>query len=147
MKQRASLALLPFVFPIAAVVPATSVHLNVDWPVLLTLMPLCCYMCGALGLTFGTRFDPRTVPLLFGIIVIPITFLGCVYYPWQSLEPIRWLQVLVLANPLVYMSEGFRAALTNSSHMSLWVVYPVLLGWSVLFTWLGIAGFKRRVVS
>jgi len=22
-------------------------------------------MCGALGLTFGTRFDPRTVPLLF----------------------------------------------------------------------------------
>src|SRR5262249_48301620 len=70
------------VFPIAAVVPATSVHLDVDWPVLLTLMPLCCYMCGALGLTFGTRFDPRTVPLLFGIIVIPITFLGCVYYPW-----------------------------------------------------------------
>jgi ABC-2 type transport system permease protein len=135
------------VFPIAAVVPATSVHLEVDWPVLLTLMPLCCYMCGALGLTFGTRFEPRTVPLLFGIIVIPLTFLGCVYYPWQSLEPIRWLQILVLANPLVYMSEGFRAALTNSSHMSLWVVYPVLLGWSALFTWLGIAGFKRRVVS
>ena len=106
-----------------------------------------CYMCGALGLTFGTLFDPRTVPLLFGIIVIPITFLGCIYYPWQSLEPIRWLQILVLANPLVYMSEGFRAALTDSPHMSLWVVYPVLVGFSVLFTWQGINGFKRRVVS
>ena len=135
------------VFPIAAVVPATPVHLDIDWPVLLTLTPLTCYMCGALGLFFGTRFDPRTVPLLFGIIVIPITFLGCIYYPWQSLEAIRWLQILVLANPLVYMCEGFRAALTNSPHMSLWVVYPVIVAFSALFTWQGIKGFTRRVVS
>ena len=134
-------------FPIAAVVPATPVSLDINWPVLLTLAPLACYMCGALGLTFGTRFDPRTVPLLFGIIVIPLTFLGCVYYSWSSLEAIRWLQVLVLANPLVYMCEGFRAALTTSPHMSLWAVYGALLGFSALFTWLGINGFKRRVLS
>ena len=88
-------------------------HLDINWWVLLTLAPLACYMCGALGLTFGTRFDPRTVPLLFGIIVIPLTFLGCVYYSWSSLEAIRWLQILVLANPLVYMCEGFRAALDD----------------------------------
>ena len=135
------------VFPIAAVVPATAVHLHINWLVLITLVPLACYTCGALGLTFGTRFDPRTVPLLFGIIVIPITFLGCIYYPWQSLESIRWLQILVLFNPLVYMCEGFRAALTNSPHMSLWVIYPVMLAFSALFTWQGIKGFTRRVVS
>ena len=64
------------VFPIAAIVPATPVHLDINWPVLLTLAPLACYMCGALGLTFGTRFDPRTVPMLFGIVVLPLTFLG-----------------------------------------------------------------------
>lgn len=143
----ASLLSALLVFPIAAVVPATPVHLQVDWPVLLTLTPLSCYMCGALGLFFGTRFDPRTVPLLFGIIVIPITFLGAIYYPWQALEPIRWLQILVLANPLVYMCEGFRAALTDTPHMSLWVVYPVLIAFSALFTWQGIKGFTRRVVS
>ena len=135
------------VFPIAAIVPATPIHLDVNWLELLTIVPIGCYMCGALGLTFGTRFDPRTVPLLFGIIVIPITFLGAIYYPWQSLEPIRWLQILVLANPLVYMCEGFRAALTTSSHMSLWAVYGALLAFSALFTWLGITGFKRRVLS
>jgi len=135
------------VFPIAAIVPATPVSLDINWWVLLTLAPLACYMCGALGLTFGTRFDPRTVPLLFGIVVIPLTFLGCVYYSWSSLEAIRWLQILVLANPLVYMCEGFRAALTTSSHMSLWAVYGALIGFSVLFTWLGITGFKRRVLS
>jgi ABC-2 type transport system permease protein len=136
-----------YVFPIAAVVPATPVHLDINWLVLLTLIPLACYTCGALGLTFGTRFDPRTVPLLFGIIVIPITFLGCIYYSWSSLSTIKWLQIIVLVNPLVYISEGFRAALTNSPHMSLWAVYGALIGFAALFTWLGINGFKRRVLS
>jgi ABC-2 type transport system permease protein len=135
------------VFPIAAIVPATPVSLDINWLVLITLIPLACYMCGALGLTFGTRFEPRTVPLLFGIIVIPLTFLGCVYYSWSSLAPIRWLQVLVLLNPLVYMCEGFRAALTTAPHMSLWAVYGALIGFSALFTWLGINGFKKRVLS
>jgi len=31
--------------------------------------------------------------------------------------------------------------------MSLWVIYPVLVAFSVLFTWLGIRNFKRRVLS
>jgi ABC-2 type transport system permease protein len=135
------------VFPIAAIVPATPVHLDISWPVLLTLTPLACYMCGALGLTFGTRFDPRTVPMLFGIVVLPLTFLGAIYYSWESLAAIKWLQILVLVNPLVYMCEGFRAALTTSEHMSLWAVYPVMIAFSALFTWLGIAGFKKRVLS
>jgi ABC-2 type transport system permease protein len=135
------------VFPIAAIVPATPVNLDINWPELLTIVPLGCYMCGALGLTFGTRFEPRTVPMLFGIFVIPITFLGAVYYSWSTLEPVRWLQIVVLANPLVYMCEGLRAALTTSPHMSLWVVYPAMLGFSALFTWLGINGFKKRVLT
>jgi ABC-2 type transport system permease protein len=57
------------------------------------------------------------------------------------------LQIIVLVNPLVYISEGFRAALTNSPHMSLWAVYGALIGFAALFTWLGINGFKRRVLS
>ena len=63
-------------------------------------------------------FDPRTVPLLFGIIILPLTFLGGTYYPWTTLSPVtvcgvHWLQILVLVNPLVYINEGFRAALTT----------------------------------
>jgi ABC-2 type transport system permease protein len=140
------------VFPIAAVVPATSVSLDIHWLELLTLAPLAAVASAALGLFFGTRFEPRNVPMLFGVIVLPITFLGCVYYPWKALEPITvgsfsWLQVLCLVNPLVYMSEGFRAALTPAAHMSLWAVYPALIGFTALLTWQGIVGFKRRVLS
>jgi ABC-2 type transport system permease protein len=135
------------VFPIATVVPATPVHLDISWPILLTLIPLACIMSGALGLLFGTAFQPRTVPMLFGVILIPITFLGCTYYSWLALEPIRWLQVFTLVNPLVYLSEGFRAALTPVPHMSLLAVYPVVIGFVVVFTWLGIRGFTKRVIA
>jgi ABC-2 type transport system permease protein len=140
------------VFPIAAVVPAEDVHLQIDWPVLLTLAPLAAICCSSLGLFFGTKFDPRSVPLLFGIIVIPITFLGCTYYAWTSLAPIQiggfsWLKSVVLVNPLVYVSEGFRAAVTTTPHMALVAVYVALLGFTALFLWQGIVGFKRRVLS
>ena len=43
-------------------------------------------------------------------IVLPLTMLGCIYYPWKALAAVPWLQKLVLINPLVYMCEGFRAA-------------------------------------
>ena len=79
--------------------------------------------------------------------MLPLTFLGAIYYSWAALEPIRWLQIAVLVNPLVYMSEGFRAALTPADHMSLWAIYGALTAFTVAFTYLGIAGFKRRVLS
>jgi ABC-2 type transport system permease protein len=140
------------VFPIAAVVPANDVDLDVNWPVLLTLAPLACITSSALGLTFGTRFQPRTVPMMFGVVVIPLTFLGCVYYSWTALGPIKiwgfsWLKWLVLVNPLVYMSEGFRGAFTTADHMSLAAVYLALAGFAALFLYLGINGFKKRVLS
>ena len=85
---------------------------------LVTLMPLACVACSALGLTFGTIFDPRNVPLMFGIIILPLTFLGGTYYAWTTLAPVdaggrALAAVLVLVNPLVYINEGSRAALTT----------------------------------
>jgi ABC-2 type transport system permease protein len=142
------------VFPIAAVVHARQVHvhLSVHWPILLTLLPLSCITCSALGLTFGTRFDPRQVPALFGIVILPLTFLGGTYYSWTALGPVQvfgfsWLQALVSLNPLIYVTEGMRASLTTAPHMHLYVIYPVLIGFAALFLWLGIKGFIRRVVT
>lgn len=142
------------VFPIAAFVHVRQIHIHlaVHWPILITMLPLACIMCATLGLTFGTRFDPRQVPILFGIIVLPMTFLGGTYYAWTRLAPVKvgswsWLQTLVLANPLIYVTEGFRAALTKSTHMHLYVIYPVLLGFCCLFLWTGIKGFRQRVLS
>jgi ABC-2 type transport system permease protein len=77
-----------------------------------------------------------------------MTFLGAIYYPWSTLTPIPWLKYFVLVNPLVYMSEGFRVALTSGiPHMPIAAVYGALLGFAGGMTWLGIAGFRRRVLA
>ena len=136
------------VFPLAIVVPATPVHLHVHWLVLLTVLPLAALLGAALGLAIGTRAEPRQVPLVFSVIVIPITFLGASYYPWARLSPIAWLKWLVLINPLVYMSEAFRAALTPGfPHMPLVAIYAGLIGFSLVLGKLGTDGFRTRVLA
>lgn len=92
------------------------------------------------------------MPALFGIVILPITFLGGTYYSWTALGAgkvfgFSWLQALVSLNPLIYVTEGMRAALTTAPHMHLYVIYPVLVGFAALFLWLGIKGFIQRVVS
>lgn len=136
------------VFPVAAFVPATPVYLSVNWPVLLTVTPLACTASAALGLVVGTRFEPRSVPMLTSFFALPLAFFGAIFYPWDALTPIPWLKVLVLVNPLVYMSEGFRAALTvGVPHMPLVAIYAVLLASTVILTVAGARGFRARVLS
>jgi ABC-2 type transport system permease protein len=136
------------VFPLALVVPATPVHLNVRPVELFTLLPLASLTGASLGLVIGTRVQPRQVPLIFGIVVIPVTFLGATYYPWASLTPIPWLKVLVLLNPLVYMSEAMRVSLTPQfPHMAVWAIYGGLILFTALLGGLGIQGFIKRVLS
>ena len=142
------------VFPIAAVVHAQGAepNLSVHWALLLTLIPLTSIMTSGLGLVLGTRISPRNIGLMFGFIVLPLTFLGGTYYPWTTLGAIKvggfpWLQALVCVNPLIYVTEGFRAALTTAPHMPLYVIYPMLGAFCALFLWAGCQGFRRRVIS
>jgi ABC-2 type transport system permease protein len=142
------------VFPIAAVVHASGVHahLTVHWAVVLTLIPLACITMTSLGLLLGTAFEPRNIGLMFGFVVLPLTFLGGTYYQWTRLAPVQvggvhWLQIIVLVNPLIYVNEGMRAGLTHASHMHLYIVYPVLIGFCATFLTLGLRKFRGRVLS
>jgi len=137
------------VYPLAYYVPATHPTTHVaSWPFLILVVALASLTAGALGLTIGTSVKPQQIGLIFGVVVIPITFLGCVYYPWAALTHIRWLQVGVLINPIVYMSEGLRAALTPTlPHMNPYLILTMLLASLCLLTWLGIKGFLRRVIG
>jgi ABC-2 type transport system permease protein len=142
------------VFPIAAIIHAKGVeaHLTVHWAVVLTLIPLACVTMTSLGLLLGTVFEARNLGLMFGFVVLPLTFLGGTYYQWTKLAPVQfhgvhWLQILVLVNPLIYVTEGMRAGLTHASHMHLYVVYPVLIGFCATFLTLGLRKFSSRVLS
>lgn len=137
------------VYPMAYYVPTThpTAHVS-NWLFLIVVVVLSSLTSGALGLTIGTSVEPKQIGLIFGVVVVPITFLGCVYYPWVALGHIRWLQIGVLVNPIVYMSEGLRAALTPSlPHMNPWFILGMLTASLCLLTWLGIRGFLRRVIG
>ncbi len=142
------------VLPIASVVHAAGVHAHLDlhWWVILTLVPLSCVAMAGLGLVLGTSFEPRNIGLMFGFIILPITFLGGTYYGWTRLAPVKigafhWLQTLALANPLIYVNEGMRAAFTAYPHMHLYVIYPVVIGFAAGFLFLGLRNFRRRVLA
>jgi ABC-2 type transport system permease protein len=137
------------VLPMVLLIPASPVELTVtSWPLLVAVAVLSSLLSGALGLALGTYVNPRQIGLMFSLVVLPLTFLGAVYYPWSSLEAVRWLQIGVLANPLVYVSEGLRAALTPTVD----TMPPVaFLGALTLATaallWVGMRGFVRRTVG
>ena len=142
------------VLPIASVVhaPGVQAHLSLHWWVIVTFVPLACVAMAGLGLVLGTSFEPRNIGLMFGFIILPITFLGGTYYSWTKLAPVtvggwHWLQTIVLINPLIYVNEGMRAAFTDVPHMHLYVIYPVVVGFGAAFTALGLRNFRRRVLS
>jgi ABC-type multidrug transport system permease subunit len=139
------------VFPIVLVVhaPGQAPHVNVtNWALLLVMLVFGATMTASLGLLLGTVMDPRKMQMLFAVILLPLTMLGCVYYPWSALHSIRWLQIATLINPMVYMAEGLRAVLTPSlGHMPLWAVFLALIGGTLLFGYLGARTFRNRVVN
>ena len=93
------------VIPMAYYVPAKPVVAHVaSWFLLGLVLLLASLLAGSLGLVIGSTVNPKQIGLVFSIIVVPITFLGCVYYPWAWLDKIPWVKYGVLFNPIVYMS-------------------------------------------
>jgi ABC-2 type transport system permease protein len=138
------------VFPIVLLVHAKgeepSVH--IANPLLfVVVLVLASFLGASFGLLVGTSVAPQQVSLVFSIIVLPLTLLGCIYYPWARLDAIPWLKWAVLVNPLVYMSEGMRAALTpGQPHMDVWVILLAMAGATALLLAQSLRKFRQRVV-
>jgi ABC-2 type transport system permease protein len=85
---------------------------------------------------------------MFSVILAPMIFFGCAYYPWAGLHVVPALQIAVLVNPLVYVAEGLRATLTPVlPHMSAWVSCFALLAVTLLLWWAGLRSFRKRALS
>lgn len=137
------------VWPLLYFVPAAEVEIHIEsWPLLFAVVLLSTTTAGAAGLAIGTAMKPNQIPLVVSVITLPVIFLGCVFYPWERLETIPWLQVAVLVNPLVYVSEGLRAALTPQlPHLSPWVSISALTVATALLGAIGVRGFHNRVLD
>ncbi len=139
------------VFPAVLLIHASgaqpSVHVA-NWPMFLLVLVATALLAASGGLLLGTIIDPQQIQVLFALVLLPMTMLGCVYYPWSALHAIRWLQIAVLFNPMVYASEGLRASLTPQvGYMPPWAFLSVLVGGTAVLTWLALRKFTARVLT
>ena len=142
-----------FVFPLAYWILGSGYQVRTDEiGVLVGMMVLTSLLGASIGLLMGTIFPITHLSLIFSIVITPLIFTGCLYYPWESLGVIRWFQVVTLFNPLTYASEGLRYAMVPAhSHtpetLAMGWVLLVLGACLVLFLGSGIKLFRGRVLS
>ncbi len=138
-----------FVLPVARLIMGPIAGLDfAHFGVVVGMTLLGAFTFSAFGLLLGSAIRGEQIGLMFGLIVAPMIFFGCAYYPWKALSAVPVVQVLVLVNPLVYVSEGMRGALTPSlPHMNQAVVAGALVLLSTIFMAVGLRTFDKRAVS
>lgn len=143
----AAILVVPCVLLVHARGQSAAIDLS-RWPQALALIVLTSLLMACLGLLVGTLVNPQRLGPIFAVLLTPVLMLGCVYYPWAQLGAVRWLQVLVLLNPLVYVNEALRAVLSPMlPHMPILIYLPVLLlGTCASAIWAA-AAFTRRLID
>ena len=137
------------VIPAAWLLLRPGVELNLRSPLsfaMVTVLVALFSSCG--GLALGCTVDQTHIGLMFSLVLTPMIFFGCTYYPWSALNNFPILQKIVLVNPLVYASEGLRATLVPQfPHLSLLAVLLALLVFDGLLLLVGLRQFRGKAVT
>ena len=137
------------VIPMAWLILRPGLELHLENPLLfvvITLMVAAFSACG--GLALGCSVDQQHIGLMFSMVLTPMIFFGCTYYPWSALAKFPIVQKLVLINPLAYASEGLRATLVPQfPHLSLPLILVALAVFDVLLLVIGLRRFQNKAVS
>jgi ABC-2 type transport system permease protein len=138
-----------FVLPLARLIMGPIPGLTVGhFGVVIGVTVLGAAAFAVLGLLLGTAIEAQHIGLMFSVVIAPMIFFGCAYYPWIGLRVAPVIQYAVLINPLVYVSEGMRAALTpRLPHMPILVVLGALTVVTLVFWTFGYRTFEKRAVS
>ena len=137
------------VIPAAWLLLRPGVDLSLRSPltfVCVTLLVSLFSACG--GLALGCSVNQTHIGLMFSMVLTPMIFFGCTYYPWSALGHFPILQKVVLINPLVYASEGLRGTLVPQfPHLSLMAVLVALTCFDLFLLAVGLKQFHSKAVS
>jgi ABC-2 type transport system permease protein len=137
------------VIPCAWLLLRPGVELNLHTPLLFAGIAILVALFSAVGgLALGCSIEQTHIGLMFSLVVAPMIFFGCTYYPWSALANFPITQKLVLVNPLVYASEGLRGTLVPQfPHLPLSAVLSGLVFFDVLLLTVGLRQFHKKAVS
>lgn len=144
-----SLAAGLMVIPAAWLLLRPGVDLRIPHPLLFAAVAVLVALFSATGgLALGCSMQQTHIGLMFSLIVAPMIFFGCTYYPWSALENFPFMQKVVLVNPLVYASEGLRGTMVPQfPHLSIVAVVVALLFFNALLLVTGLRKFYGKAVS
>ncbi len=118
-----------------------------NWGMFAVLLIVGGFAGASIGLVLGTLVPANRINIIFAVALTPLIFTGATFYPWQLLDSLRWFQILTLFNPLTYVSEGMRAALTTSPHLGVgWITLGLAVS-TAAFMFIGLRGFIHRAVD
>jgi ABC-2 type transport system permease protein len=138
------LVVIPAAWLVIGGVPLSGAHLGLFFA--LSLLVAC--LSSTIGLCLGCSIGQQQVGLMFSLVMAPMIFFGCTYYPWAALAKFPILKRLVLINPLVYASEGFRGALVpRAPHLAQAIVIGALIVFDAAFFAFGLRQFKRKAIT
>jgi len=137
------------VIPLAWLVLRPGVQISIGSPLSFAIVIVLVAgfsACG--GLALGCSISQQHIGLMFSMVMTPMIFFGCTYYPWSALHTFPTLQKAVLINPLVYASEGMRATLAPQIvHLPITVVILALLFFDILLLVVGLRQFENKSVT
>ena len=140
----AALAIIPLA---ALILPGGVDFSGAHWLGFAVLLLVGPFAGSAVGLLLGTAVAPQKINVMFAVVLTPLLFTGATFYPWQALDGLRWFQIVTLVNPLTYLSEGLRGALTTAPALGAgWVALGLTVA-TATFGLLGVRGFARRAVD
>ncbi len=140
----AGLVVLPTAWLVMGGVALSGEHLGLFGVIAL----LVSFLSATVGLTLGCSVGQTQIGLMFSMVLAPMIFFGCTYYPWKTLDAFPVLQWAVLANPVVYASEGLRSALVPQyPHLSVLLVLAALVLFDLTFVCLGLRQFRKKAVA
>ncbi|MGA2004454.1 MAG: ABC transporter permease [Terriglobales bacterium] len=137
------------VIPLAWIILRPGLELHLTNPLLFACMVVLVAgfsACG--GLALGCSVNQQHIGLMFSMVMTPMIFFGCTYYPWSALSKFPILEKVVLINPLVYASEGLRAALVPQfPHLATVFILVALTFFDGLLLVVGLRQFQSKAVS
>lgn len=125
-----------------------SVDLPLGWigviPIWIASFPVC--LCGsACGLLLGSIINAKSLGSVFSALMLPISMLGCVYFPWSLISGRSLWRIVVLFNLQTYASEFVRHWFRFGDGLDPGFCFMVIFLLGILLGLLGFRSFKARL--
>ncbi len=136
------------VLPLGQLILRPGLEFNINPALFVLMVILVAAFSAAGGLALGCSMDQQHIGLMFSMVLTPMIFFGCTYYPWSALDKFPILQKIVLINPLAYASEGLRAAVVPQfSHIPTGYILLALVFFDGLLLMFGLRQFQKKAVG